>query len=111
MSLNTDEKFVPDASGSRGEDSLFAVALLEAMACGLVPVVPAGGNVRDAVTDGESGIVLDERTADAFATAIGRLDDDIYERLSAAAPAVSDRFSAEHAAVDRATVLQTLRAS
>ncbi|WP_394295073.1 hypothetical protein [Halococcus thailandensis] len=34
------------------------------MACGLVPVVPAVGNVCDAVTDGESGIVLDERTAD-----------------------------------------------
>jgi glycosyltransferase involved in cell wall biosynthesis len=87
------------------------LTLLEAMACGLVPVVPAVGNVRDAVTDGENGTVLDERTADAFATALARLDGDMSERLSAAAPAVSDRFSADRAAEDWGAVLQTLRAS
>jgi glycosyltransferase involved in cell wall biosynthesis len=64
------------------------------------------------VTDGESGIVLDERDADAFASALQRLDnEDLYGRLLAAAPGVSARFSTERAAEDWEAVLETLRAS
>ncbi|WP_435076765.1 glycosyltransferase family 4 protein [Halococcus sp. AFM35] len=93
------------------ERDALPLTLLEAMACGLVPVVPDVGNVRDAVTDGESGIVLDGRDAASFASALQRLDDDeLYHRLSAAAPAVCARFSTERAVEDWQSVLGTLRA-
>ena len=94
------------------ERDALPLTLLEAMACGLVPVVPDVGNVRDAVADGESGIVLDERDPDAFASALQRLGDGkLYDRLSATTPTVSARFSTERAAEDWETVLGTLRAA
>lgn len=92
------------------ERDALPLTLLEAMACGLVPVVPDIGNVRDAVTDGENGVVLDERNPVAFANALQRLDDH-HDRLAATAPAASARFSTERAAEDWEAVLGTLRAS
>jgi glycosyltransferase involved in cell wall biosynthesis len=93
------------------ERDALPMTLLEAMACGLVPVIPDVGNVRDAVADGENGVVLDQRDVESFANALQRLDDDRHDRLATAAPAASSRFSTERAAEDWEAVLGTLRAS
>jgi glycosyltransferase involved in cell wall biosynthesis len=64
------------------------VALLEAMGCGLVPVVsniPRG--VPDVVADGATGLLPEVGDVDGFAAAIARLaaDRSLLERFSAAA--------------------------
>jgi hypothetical protein len=47
----------------------FGIAILEAMAIGLVVVAPAGGGPATYVTDGETGILTDTSTPEAVATA------------------------------------------
>jgi glycosyltransferase involved in cell wall biosynthesis len=70
------------------------VALLEAMGCGLVPVVsniPSG--VPDVVADGATGLLPEVGDVDGFADAIARLagDRSLLERLSAAARRVVEQ--------------------
>ena len=95
------------------ERDALPLTLLEAMATGLACVVPDIGNVRDAITDGESGLVLERRDTESFATALQRLnsDDELYERISMNAPAAIARFSDERAGEDWEGVLETLRAA
>jgi glycosyltransferase involved in cell wall biosynthesis len=95
------------------ERDALPLTLLEAMATGLACVVPDVGNVRDAVTDGESGIVLDTRDVASFATALQRIrsDSELYEYISTNAPAAVARFSDERAGEDWEKVSQTLRAA
>jgi glycosyltransferase involved in cell wall biosynthesis len=38
-----------------------SIAMIEAMAAGVIPVVPDVGELRDLVTDGENGLVIDPR--------------------------------------------------
>jgi glycosyltransferase involved in cell wall biosynthesis len=72
------------------------VALLEAMGCGVVPVVsniPSG--VPDVVADGATGLMPEVGDVDGFADAIARLavDRPLLERFSAAARlTVEERF-------------------
>ena len=89
------------------------LTLLEAMATGLACVVPDVGNIRDAVTDGESGIVLDRRDVDSFTAALQQLqsDDELDDRISTNAQVAVTRFSDERAGEDWRRVLQTLRAA
>ncbi|RKD97404.1 glycosyltransferase [Halopiger aswanensis] len=86
------------------------LALLEAMASGLAPIVPRVGSVPDVVTDGENGIVVPDRTPAAFARAMGRcLDDPDYRAdLADAAPAVRDEFGMDEAGDDWRRILSTL---
>lgn len=93
------------------ERDALPLTLLEAMSAGLACVVPDIGNIRDVVTDGKNGIVLDTRDANSFASALRELhtDEELYERLSANAQAVGSRFSSERATEDWREILQTLR--
>jgi glycosyltransferase involved in cell wall biosynthesis len=94
------------------ERDALPLTLLEAMATGLACVVPDVGNIRDAVTDGESGLILDTRTPESFATALQRLhsDSELYERISMNAQVGVTRFSDNRAGEDWKKVLQTLQA-
>jgi glycosyltransferase involved in cell wall biosynthesis len=76
---------VPDASGffdlmdvlvcaSAGEP--FGIALIEAMRAGLPVVSTASGGPAEIVRHGESGLLVRERTPEAFAQALGVLLDD-----------------------------------
>lgn len=82
------------------------LTLLEAMACGAVPVVTEVGNVRDVVGD-DRGVVVPDRTAEALAEAIGSLDadPDRLAAMAANAPAVRERYSYRRASEDWRRVL------
>ena len=65
--------------------------LLEGMACGAVPVVPALGDLPEAVRDGSDGIVYDARRPDALREALERVvvDAELREALSEGAIATA----------------------
>jgi L-malate glycosyltransferase len=71
-----------------------SISLLEAMACGVVPVVSDVGDLADAVVDGTSGFLVGERSPRAFARPI--LDvlarPELRTRLSASARESASRF-------------------
>ena len=70
--------------------------LLEAMALGLPVVATRHGGIPEAVEDGVSGLLCDERDADAVAAAVRRLagDPPLYARIGAeGAAAVNAKFS------------------
>lgn len=94
------------------ERDALPLTLLEAMATGLACVVPDVGNIRDAVTDGESGLILDTRNSESFATALQRLqsDGELYDRIATNAQDAVTRFSDDRAGEDWKKVLQTLQA-
>lgn len=65
-----------------------SVALLEAMAAGLVPVIsPLRSGALDVVTDGETGFIVDPDNDQAFVDVLRRLarEPGLWERMSAAA--------------------------
>src|SRR5439155_27320633 len=61
-------------------------SLLEAMAAGVVPIVTAVGAIPDVVGDGELGVFVAPRDAEAIAQAIGTMAQDraVLTRMSAA---------------------------
>jgi glycosyltransferase involved in cell wall biosynthesis len=86
------------------------LTLLEAMATGLAPVVPAVGNVRDVVTDGENGLVVATRDPQSFASALEALQNS-HDRIATNALSVGPQFSYERASEDWREIIQTLRAT
>lgn len=70
------------------------VAVMEAMAAGLPIVATAVGGVPEAVTDGESGLLVPPRDPEALAAAIGRLVEDpaLCARLAEGSARTSPRF-------------------
>ena len=72
------------------------IALMEAMACGCVPVCTRmRSGIPELVEDGVTGLLVEDR-GDSFIAAIRRLQDEpiLWQRLSAAAKAhIRDRFS------------------
>jgi glycosyltransferase involved in cell wall biosynthesis len=63
------------------------IALMEGMACGCVPVaLRIASGVPELIEDGKTGLMVDDREA-SFIAAVQRLrdDEDLWERLSAAA--------------------------
>jgi glycosyltransferase involved in cell wall biosynthesis len=78
-------------------------SLLEAMAAGVVPVVTPVGAIPDVVTDGEHGLIVPPRDADAIASAIERLSNDrsAVARMSATCRKhVAAAYSIERVAKD-----------
>jgi glycosyltransferase involved in cell wall biosynthesis len=61
-------------------------SLLEAMAAGVVPIVTPVGAIPDVVADGEHGLMVAPRDAEAIAQAVGKLAADRIQlaRMSAA---------------------------
>lgn len=86
----------------------FGVAPLEAMACGVVPVVSGLACFRDFITAGENGLVFDHRVpgpaaalAEQLLAAMG--DDGLRSALAARAAATAGRFSHEAVAANYLT--------
>lgn len=78
-------------------------SLLEAMAAGAVPIVTPVGAIPDVVTEGEHGVFVPPRDADAIADAIARLAADRagLARMSAACRArITSGYSLERLARD-----------
>lgn len=82
-----------------------SIALMEAMACGLVPIItPMRSGVSDLVTDGVNGIVVPADDTEQFVFAVERLakDGDLWSRMSAAArQAVEERGYTTTACAER----------
>ena len=78
-------------------------SLLEAMAAGVVPVVTPVGAIPDVVTDGEHGLIVPPRDAEAIARAIEQLSKDraAVARMSATCRKhVASAYSIERVAKD-----------
>lgn len=73
------------------------LAIIEAAAAGRAAVSTAVGGVADVVVDGVTGLLAPVDDETAFADALVRMaqDDELRERLGAAAPGVADRFGVE----------------
>ena len=69
------------------EQEGFGIVFLEAAAAGVPQVAGRSGGAHEAVSDGETGIVLDPATPQAAATAIGTLLDDGERRRAMGAAA------------------------
>jgi colanic acid/amylovoran biosynthesis glycosyltransferase len=84
------------------------ISLLEAMACGCVPVCSdMSSGIPELVRNGETGLIVENRS-DAFVSAIARLRDDpaLWTTLSRnARQLVKNQFSAERSANEWASLL------
>lgn len=65
-----------DATGSPGVNELFGLAVVEAMACGCVPVVPKVGPWPEIVEDGISGLLIPPNCPQGVQEALERLRQD-----------------------------------
>ncbi|WP_424020002.1 glycosyltransferase (plasmid) [Halorientalis pallida] len=83
------------------------LTLVEAMASGVAPVVPAVGNVREVAVDGMSAVVVPDGGTAALSRAATELlrDEDRRLDLAESATAVRDTCSYEAAAVDWRRIL------
>lgn len=86
------------------------LSLIESMACGVVPIVPDVGNVRDVVTDGENGLVVEAADASQVAAGLQRLvtDHQFRSSLSTDGSDVRAAYSYEAASEDWETILDIL---
>ncbi len=73
----------------------FSVALVEAMALGLAPIVTATPGPLEVIRDGMNGVVVPPRDTSAMTAALLRLarDETLRERLRVAACATAQRYS------------------
>ena len=94
------------------ERDALPLTLLEAMASGCAPVVPAVGNVTDVANDGETALVVDDRAPSRFADAFEHLltTDDVRRRLQRNATVVRYTHSLDRTAMDWKLILQKLLA-
>ena len=78
-------------------------AILQAMLCALPIVTTPVGAILEAVSDGETALVVPPRDAGALARAISRLLDDsaLATRLGVAARRVASADFSRHAMLDR----------
>jgi glycosyltransferase involved in cell wall biosynthesis len=78
---------------SEGEGLPFA--MIEAMVCGLVPVVTDVGTIRDVVTNGENGFLVKMGEPHTLAKSVERLltDGDLYREMSQKAMDIGKDFS------------------
>ena len=86
----------------------FGMVPVEAQACGAPVVALAEGGAKETVVDGETGVLVEDRSPDAFAEGLRRLQSATFDPAALRASAL--RFSRERfqrnfkAAVDEALV-------
>jgi D-inositol-3-phosphate glycosyltransferase len=88
----------------------FGMVALEAMACGIGPVVSAVGGHLDTVSDGVTGLLVPPRDPAALARPVGRLlaDPGLRARLGAAAARARSRYGWDNIAAETCTVYERL---
>ncbi len=88
------------------------VAILEACAMGLPVVSSAVGGIPDLLTNGETGLLVNERSAAAFASAIEQLlhNPDLVERLSSRGLDLADQSSWQRVRPQWETIFSSLAA-
>ena len=72
----------PSRRGSDGWVEAQGLSIIEAMALGVPVVASASGGIVDTIDDGESGLLVPERSPDAIALAVERYLDDAALRAS-----------------------------
>ncbi|MBD8605258.1 glycosyltransferase family 4 protein [Aeromicrobium sp. CFBP 8757] len=74
------------------------MAMLEAMAQGLAPIVSPVGGIPNVVGDGVEGLLVEPGDVDALAVALRRLVDDpaLRQRVAAAARSRAEHFDVDH---------------
>jgi glycosyltransferase involved in cell wall biosynthesis len=89
----------------------FGIAIVEAMACGLAPVVADAAGPRGIVEHGVDGVVVPVRDAVATAAALDRLlrHDDELHRLRLAAHASAQKYSWDASAAQRLRLFEACR--
>lgn len=96
-----DALIAPSRRGPDGWIEAQGLSVVEAMSVGTPVIATRSGGVVDAVRDGETGLLVDERSPGQIAGAVERLvgDHDLVERIGLAAERmVRDRFSQEASA-------------
>jgi len=93
------------------EREMLPLTLVESMLVGVPPVAPAVGAIPDVVADGENGVLVADRSPEAYADAIEALltEDDTYERLAANTTAVESTLSVEAVAESWTEILDCAR--
>ena len=96
---------------SASEKEGWGLTVLEAAACGTPAVGTDVPGLRDAVRDGETGLLVPLGDAAAMAAAIGRLLEDqaLRDRLGAGALHWAARFTWDAVAADISAVLDAAR--
>lgn len=89
----------------------WGLTVLEAAACGTPAVATDAPGLRDAVRDGETGLLVREPTVAAFAAALRRVleDSPLRARLAAGARAWAARFSWDAVTADVSAVIDEAR--
>jgi colanic acid/amylovoran biosynthesis glycosyltransferase len=102
----------PSVAAASGDQDGLPVALLEAMSAGCAVVASDLPGLRDAVEDGQSGLLTTPGSAQALATAIGRLlnDPHLCDQLGRAAATRSEGFSVEAIGGHYIALLDEIRA-
>jgi glycosyltransferase involved in cell wall biosynthesis len=93
----------------KGVEEATSIAALEAMACARPVVASSIGGLKELLRDGENGLLVPERDADAIAAAVRRLVDDpaLARRLGEQARAdVLARFSLQARTEDYLRVVE-----
>jgi colanic acid/amylovoran biosynthesis glycosyltransferase len=87
----------PSVAAASGDQDGLPVALMEAMSTGCAVVASDLPGLRDAVEDGQSGLLTTPGSAQDLATALGRLlgDPQLCDQLGRAAVARSENFSVD----------------
>lgn len=90
----------------------FPMTLLEAQQCGCVPILyDSFASAKDVVTDGENGILIENRDKEAYVAALKKLmkDDALRNRMSEACIKSAERFSVENIAAQWNELFESLQ--
>lgn len=90
----------PSFVTSKGSSEGFGLVLVEAAASGLPVVSTRVGGIADAVKDGETGFLVEEKSVPALASALGKLlaDRELREKMGRAGHEFVKKFSWESTA-------------
>lgn len=93
----------PSRTTSDGNREGVPNSMLEAMASGMPVIATRHGGIPEAITDGESGLLVRENDADALAAALRRLleDAELRARLAAGGRASVERTFARAAQIEK----------